>query len=196
MILCSKTWCLQYTKEKLHSFLGLQQTYPSVVWDLRSRSSLPACWGSLHVCSLHCRPAGRRDTPGGRRSTSLSHTWQQSEEELEVPLPVDLRSKNSVRCDLFSLSAFQTDLTNQNWKTKHHSHAAMLSSSIWWTPNSWKLVAGILAFNDSVSMLSRDSVTLEVKLKACKHKINFFVISNILTTAKCVLFASDVRPDA
>lgn len=80
-------------RKKVCSSLGLQQIYPSAVWDQRSRSSLLACWGSLHVCSSHCRPAGLRDTPGGRRSTSSSHTWRQSEGEWEAPRSVDLRRK-------------------------------------------------------------------------------------------------------
>lgn len=55
----------------------------------------------------------------------------------------------------------------------------MLSSSIWLTPNIWKPVVGNLDFNDSVSMLSKDSVALELKLKACKHKMHYFITLGI-----------------
>lgn len=89
LTLCARVW--DNTKSKVCSLLGLQQIDPSTAWDQRSRSSLPACWDSLHVCSSHCRPARHRGTPGGRRSTSSNHTLRRSEEELEAPHSVGLK---------------------------------------------------------------------------------------------------------
>lgn len=55
-------------------------------------------------------------------------------------------------------------------KSEVYSQVSMLCSSICLIPNSWKLDAGILDFSDSVSIWSRDSVTFDVKLKACQGR--------------------------
>lgn len=92
-----QTWCVQHTTWILYMVtktlwsMDLQQSHPWSVWGPRSRCFLPVYLGSLHICSLHCRPAMPRDTGGGLWTTSSGHTWQQSEAGWEAPRFADLR---------------------------------------------------------------------------------------------------------